>query len=116
MGQLRAGALGGPQVRHGGSSLTFPTRKGLALFVFLVVEGGQQPREKLAALLWPDSDQSHARAMLRYTLAGIRVTLPDSDDAPHVVVEREALAVDAASGVELDLQVLRTARILARTG
>jgi DNA-binding SARP family transcriptional activator len=116
MGQLRVGVLGGPQVRHGETALTFPTRKALALFVYLVVEGGQQPREKLAALLWPESDQPHARAMLRYTLAGIRRTLHDSAADPHLLVEREALGVDTASGVELDLEVLRTSRTLARTG
>ena len=68
MSQLRVGVLGGPRVWHGEPTLTFPTRKALALFVYLVVEGGRHSREKLATLFWPDSDQSHARAMLRYTL------------------------------------------------
>src|SRR5712691_1264890 len=85
MSQLRVAVLGGPRVWHGDSVLTFPTRKALALFVYLVVEGGRHSREKLAALFWPDSDQSHARAMLRYTLAGIRRTLRDSANAPHVI-------------------------------
>jgi DNA-binding SARP family transcriptional activator/tetratricopeptide (TPR) repeat protein len=115
MGQLRVVVLGRPQVRHGETALTFPTRKALALLVYLVVEGGLQPRDKLAALLWPDSDQPHARAMLRYTLTGVRRTLHDSADAPHIAVEREALGVDAASDVALDLDVLRTARTPART-
>ena len=116
MSQLRVGVLGGPRVWHGEATLRFPTRKALALFVYLVVEGGRHSREKLAALFWPDSDQTHARAMLRYTLAGIRRTLQDSADAPHVVMECEALGVDPASGVELDVEVLRAARVLARTG
>jgi DNA-binding SARP family transcriptional activator len=110
MGQLRVGVLGRPQVRHGETALTFPTRKALALLVYLVVEGGLQPRDKLAGLLWPDRDQAHARAMLRYTLAGVRRTLEDFADAPHIAVEREALGVEAASGVALDLDVLRTPR------
>src|ERR1700730_23466 len=116
MGQLRVGVLGGPQVRHEGTVLTFPTRKSLALFIYLVVEGGQHRREKLAALLWPDSDRPHARAMLRYTLSDVRRTLHDSAADPHLLVEREALGVDSASGVELDLDVLRTARAAVRTG
>jgi DNA-binding SARP family transcriptional activator len=62
-------------------ALGFPTRKALALLIYLVVEGAQQPREKLAALFWPDSDRTHARAMLRYTLADIRRALHDSADA-----------------------------------
>jgi len=31
-------------------------------------------------------------------------------------IEREALGVDPASGVELDLEVLRAARVLAERG
>jgi DNA-binding SARP family transcriptional activator len=54
MGQVRVGVLGGPHVLHEGVALAFRMRKALALFVYLVVEGGQQPREKLAALFWPD--------------------------------------------------------------
>jgi hypothetical protein len=52
MGQVQVGVLGGPQVQHEGAPLAFPTRKALAPLVYLVVEGGQQPREKLATLLW----------------------------------------------------------------
>jgi DNA-binding SARP family transcriptional activator/tetratricopeptide (TPR) repeat protein len=115
VGQLQVGVLGGPRVQHTGVALAFPTRKALALFIYLVVEGGQQSREKLAALLWPDSDRTHARAMLRYTLADIRRTLHDSPDARHIVVTKEALSIDVASGVELDLEVLGTGRTLART-
>ena len=35
MGEVRVGVLGGPQVQHEGAQLAFPTRKALALFVYL---------------------------------------------------------------------------------
>jgi hypothetical protein len=44
-------ALGPPEVRLGENPLTFPTRKTLALLIYLGVEAGLQPREHLAALL-----------------------------------------------------------------
>jgi DNA-binding SARP family transcriptional activator len=116
MGQLEVGVLGAPRVRHGDAVLTFPTRKALALLLFLVVEGEPQPRDKLAALFWPERDQQHARAMLRYTLAALRRTLPDSAESPHIVADQQLLRVHPASQVVLDLSVLRAARTLIRTG
>ena len=47
--------LGPPEARLGETLLTFPTRKTLALLIYLALEGGSQPREHLATLLWPDS-------------------------------------------------------------
>ena len=40
MGQLNLEFLGTPKVRHASSLITFPTRKALALLVYLVVEEG----------------------------------------------------------------------------
>jgi len=47
--------LGSPLITFGQQSLLFPTRKVLALLVYLVVERGQPSRETLMALLWPES-------------------------------------------------------------
>ncbi len=114
MGLLSFTLLGTPEVRHAGAVLTFPTRKALALLVYLAVEGGLHPREKLAALFWPDRDQEHARAMLRYTLSTVRHTLGDATDAPHLTIERDALGFDDTSAVEMDVHVLHAASTQAR--
>jgi DNA-binding SARP family transcriptional activator len=116
MGQLGVAVLGTPHVRHGGAALTFATRKALALIVYLTVEGGLHARDKLATLLWPDSDRTHARAMLRYTLTDLRRTLRDSPDPPHLIVQREFLGVDFASDLDVDLAPLRAAGMLSRSG
>ena len=108
MGHLYLSLLGTPRVRHGDMPLAFPTRKALALLVYLAVEGGLHSREKLAALFWPDSDQQHGRAMLRYTLTSLRRALSEPAGASHLVVEHDALAVDPAE-MELDLHQIRTA-------
>ncbi|MDP8922166.1 MAG: AAA family ATPase [Chloroflexota bacterium] len=114
MGKLYLALLGTPTVRHGDAALTFPTRKALALLVYLAVEGGRHSRETLTALFWPDSDRQHGRAMLRYTLAGLRRALGDTADAPHLAVERDALGLDFSSGVEIDLHALQVAHLAGR--
>lgn len=114
MGLLSFALLGRTDVRHAGVPLALPTRKALALLVYLAAEGGLHPREKLAALLWPERDQERARAMLRYTLAALRRALGDPTAAPHLIGERDALGLDFGSGVEVDLHALEGAYALAR--
>ena len=57
---LQLFALGPPEVRLGENLLTFPTRKTLALLIYLAIEAGSQPREHLATLLWPEASPSAA--------------------------------------------------------
>jgi DNA-binding SARP family transcriptional activator len=66
---LRLGLLGPPVVERGGRPVSFDTRKALALLALLAVRGGDQSRARLAATLWPDSDDFKARAALRRTLS-----------------------------------------------
>ena len=47
MGKLELSLLGTPQVRHAGQVLTFPTRKVLALLIYLVVEDGLHSRDQM---------------------------------------------------------------------
>ena len=70
MGQLRLALLGAPLVHHADREIAFPTRKVLALLVYLAVEGGLHQREQLVGLLWPESDEDAGRATLRSSLAG----------------------------------------------
>ena len=44
---LRLWALGPPEVHLGDNLATFPTRKTLALLIYLAIEAGAQPREHL---------------------------------------------------------------------
>jgi DNA-binding SARP family transcriptional activator len=109
MGLLSFALLGRTDVRHGGVPLALPTRKALALLVYLAAEGGVHPRERLAALLWPESDRERARAMLRYTLAALRRALGEHNGASHLIGERDAIGLDAGSDIEIDLHALERA-------
>lgn len=109
MGLLSLALLGKPKVRHGGAELAFPTRKTLALLIYLALEDGRHAREKLAALFWPESGPEPSRAMLRYTLSQLRGMLDHAGEPPHLIVERDALGLDPRSAFELDLHALRAA-------
>ena len=109
MGHLDLAFLGTPEVRHDGQPLTFPTRKVMALLVYLAVEDVAHSRAEIAALLWPESDEMRARATLRRTLAFLRQALhePGSPgELPHLTVDRDNLGFNRASGHHLDLHTV----------
>lgn len=60
--------MGPPVIEVDGQALRVDTRKAVALLAYLAIEGPHS-RESLAALLWPDSDGTRARAALRRTLS-----------------------------------------------
>jgi predicted ATPase/DNA-binding SARP family transcriptional activator len=112
MGMLQLKLLGAPEVRHDEQVVQFPTRKALALLIYLAVEGGKQPREKLTALFWPESDGERGRAALRITLAYLRTALREESDAQHdqhLLVERNALSFRADAAYECDVHPLQMA-------
>ena len=114
MARLSVAVLGAPEVHHGRQPVALPTRKALALLVYLLVERGQHRRDKLVALFWPESDADAGRATLRSTLARLRDGLDDSADARHLLVARDAIGFDFASDHDLDLDSLASAYALAR--
>lgn len=118
MGRLSVALLGTPQIRHAGRPVAFPTRKSEALLIFLAVEGGFHSRERLTALLWPESDEEHARGSLRSALASLRQALAESQEQhgpPHLLAERTLLGLAEGAELKLDLHTLREAAELARS-
>jgi DNA-binding SARP family transcriptional activator len=122
-GNLHLALLGSPQVYRGGQLLAFPSRKALALLIYLAVEGGTHARKTLSELFWPESDAAHARATLRATLLELRDVLaegtspeyrPGPHRVPHLLIDRDTLGLDLTSGVSLDLHTLQAAWVLAR--
>lgn len=116
MGRLRLALLGPLEIWHADQRLTLSTHKAEALLVYLAVEGGLHSRERLATLLWPESDEERARGSLRSNLNFLRAGLPHgTDSAPHLTSERGLLGLDPSSGTELDLNDVEAAYHLART-
>ncbi len=87
MSELRLRLFGAPEVALDGVPLTFDTRKAVALLAYLAVTGRPHRRETLAALLWPESDQSRARAALRRTLSVAGAV------GPALLLDRGAVAL-----------------------
>src|SRR6266700_5409503 len=112
MSQLQLSLLGTPVVKHGERTLTFSTRKALALLVYLAVEGGIHPRKTLSESFWPELDAEHGRAALRATLLELRKLLERSHgpgEQTHLLVERDTLGFDQGSPLILDLQLVESA-------
>src|SRR5947208_11720751 len=123
MGRLILRLLGTPEVSHAEQPLTFQTRKVLALLAYLAVEQGIHSRDKITALLWPESDEERGKASLRRALAYLRESLNEpshgrSRHVPlqprHVLIEHYTLSFNTASDFEGDTQTLQTAFTLAR--
>ena len=114
--------LGPPEVSFEGRPLRFRIKKALALLCYLAAEGGSHPRRELAQLLWPQSDERHARTALRSALANLRKTLgedPARDqeevrDNRLLLVDGDLLSVEPR-GIDLDLRKLEAAVELARS-
>ncbi len=111
MPHLELRLLGPPRVLHAGQPLELPTRKALALLLYLAAEGGVQPREKLARMLWPERERPRMLANLRTALSHLRAALEaqQDDGAPHLRVETESLVFNQESDYRLDLELLRAA-------
>src|SRR5947209_8028805 len=113
MGLLRLAVLGTPEVFHDGSRLTFALRKAQALLLYLAVEGGMHSRNKLAALLWPDSEPQDARKVLRNALTLLRTLLADADTSPaahsYLLSQQDLLGLNPQAPLELDLEVVQQA-------
>ena len=109
--------LGPPEARVAANPLAFPTRKTLALLAYLALAEGPQPREHLAALLWPEASAERSRASLRNTLGHLQRVLRRAgvSSAPaFLAVTHTTLALAPEAAIELDLQTVERAYALAR--
>jgi DNA-binding SARP family transcriptional activator len=105
--QFALSLLGPPRVCYNGVDVKLERNKGLALLAYLAVAGARPRRDELAALLWPDLDQAHARGSLRRVLWSLTTDLP----GPWWTIERETIGLLA--GPELDLDLTRFRGLLA---
>ena len=110
MPELDLALLGPPVITRDSQPVSFDTRKATAVLALLAAGEPELSRERLAALLWPDSDSVRARASLRRTLSvtaaaagpGIRVTRSTVALQPGLVrvdvAEFETLAAAGPAG------------------
>ncbi|HEY6411230.1 MAG TPA: AAA family ATPase [Ktedonobacteraceae bacterium] len=99
--------FGPPRIEIDGIAMSVDTRKAVALIAYLAIMGQQHSRDSLAALLWPENDQSHARAALRRTLSALNKALK----GVWLDIDRETIGLNFHAGLQIDVQVFR--RLLA---
>jgi DNA-binding SARP family transcriptional activator/tetratricopeptide (TPR) repeat protein len=74
---LKLYVLGSPRLELNDRSVEFERRKALALLIYLAFSTQPLRRDTLATLLWPDLNQTSARAALRRTLFSLSKCLPE---------------------------------------
>jgi DNA-binding SARP family transcriptional activator len=114
---LRLFTLGVPEVRLGENLLTFSTRKTQALLIYLAIEARLQPREHLAALLWPESSPERSHASLRNTLDHLQTALRQAGSqaqTSYLSVTHNSLGLNPDADIDLDLHTIEQAYALAR--
>lgn len=100
--------LGQFDIRRGGEQIEIASRPAQALLAFLLLNPHiRHRREKLAGLIWPESEEANARAYLRQTLWQLRKSLGED----LLLADKIAVGVDPAAAYELDVARL-TAAIL----
>jgi DNA-binding SARP family transcriptional activator len=106
---LEVRLLGTFEIRDGDKFFHFSGRPDQSLFAYLILNSGTfHRREKLAALLWPDSSDTSARENLRHVLWRIRKALP-SPPTEYLLADDLAIAFNAAAEHYSDVAVLKTA-------
>ncbi len=102
-GWLSVSLLGGVSLSFAGRDVRVNGRKARAILAYLALSGtGEEARERLAGLLWSESNEEKARATLRQVIHGLRETLIGYGcDALRpmrlaVGLERDILRVDVA--------------------
>ncbi len=101
--------LGPPEIRLGNRPLPpLPSRKALALLVYLSTESSRShDRRFLASLLWPDSSEDKALASLRQSLLALRRTLGDDRlSPPFLEAGARAVRFNPSAPYRLDLALL----------
>ncbi|MBP0618867.1 BTAD domain-containing putative transcriptional regulator [Cupriavidus consociatus] len=88
MTRARLDLFGGFQLSSAdGTPIPLTARKARAVLAYLALQGRAQPRDKLAALCWAESNAEQARSSLRQALSAARRALDDAGtQGQHVVL------------------------------
>lgn len=99
---LEVRLLGQFEVRLNGEPVELPSRPAQSLLAYLILRAGtSHRREKLAGLIWPDSDEANARSNLRHALWRIRKAIGEG----YLAADKLSITFDAASEHWLDASI-----------
>jgi DNA-binding SARP family transcriptional activator/tetratricopeptide (TPR) repeat protein len=103
MPSVRMHLLGGFEARlASGATVSLPMKKAQALLAYLGTRPGEShQRDKLAALLWGEKSDEHARGGLRHALVALRAALVTAHPSP-LRIEGQTLALNPRA-LEVDV-------------
>jgi len=102
MSSLDLFLLGSPRIERQGVAIALDRHKSLALLTYVAVSKRRQSRDELAALLWPDSDQSTARGLLRRTLGALQKQIGHE----WLQVDRDEVGLSSEADLRVDVHDL----------
>ena len=92
--------LGPPVIQFNDRAIHAETRKAAALLSYLSLSPNNRSRESLAALFWPEFDQTHAHANLRRALSSLNQFLGSN----ILISNRDHLGIDLEAQVWMDIR------------
>jgi predicted ATPase/serine/threonine protein kinase/DNA-binding SARP family transcriptional activator/alpha-beta hydrolase superfamily lysophospholipase len=95
--------LGAPRLEQQHQNVNLSRRKTIAALAYLAVTRQPHSRDTLATLLWPDQDQSGARANLRRDLSTLRQILGDQT----LLVEQSLVSLDPDADLWVDVDAFQ---------
>jgi len=108
---LKACMLGSFEVKYDESVVQISGRSTESLFAYLILNGGVfHRREKLAAMLWPDSPDATARGNLRHALWRLRRALSINQATEYLLTNDFTVAFNTSVEYWLDAAVLKMAQ------
>jgi predicted ATPase/DNA-binding SARP family transcriptional activator len=103
--------LGRFEVRRDGEAVEIPSRPSQSLLAYLALNtGARLRREKLAGLLWPDSDETKARRQLRQALWRLRKSIGDE----YLLADKITIGFNPDANYMLDVDVIKNDAAWAR--
>ncbi len=103
---LEAHFLGRFDVRIDGSPIEISSRKAQSLLAYLMLNlEVQHRREKVAGILWPETDEATARSKLRYTLWQLRKAI----GGQYILADKISLTINPEADYWFDGAVLEEA-------
>ena len=103
MRHLSLSLLGPPLIEHNGNQIKPDTRNTYALLIYLAAVRGSHRRDSLVNLLWPESDQTAGRALLRNALSVLRKTI----GSEWIRADRDSIGMKPDTDLWVDLNVAK---------
>src|SRR5512139_581305 len=104
MAALRFFLLGAPRLEQQHQNINLSRRKAMAALAYLAVTRQPHSRDELATLLWPDQDQSGARANLRRDLSTLKQILGDQ----MFLVDQALVGLNPDADLWIDVDAFQT--------